>query len=112
MIGLVWAVVLNLLAASAPAAWAGPEPKAKEVRAEGCVEAGVEARCLVLRDLKSGDLYNLLVNEPRPAIGDGIEFTGVPFDGMTYCMQGTAVKVTAWTRKSQVKCTKQAAPGK
>jgi hypothetical protein len=109
---LVGPAVLTMLAVAAATAAAGPEPKAKEVRAVGCVEAGVEANCLVLRDLKSGELFNLLVKEPRPAIGDGIEFTAVPFDGMTYCMQGTAVKVTAWTRKAQVKCTKQAAPGK
>jgi hypothetical protein len=79
------------------------------VRAEGCVEPGVEARCLVLRDLKSGKLYNLLVKEPRPVVGDGIEFTGVPFDGVTYCMQGVAVEVTTWTRKDHVKCTEQKA---
>jgi len=105
----VLAVVLTLLTTSA---WAGPEPKAKEVRGEGCVEPGVEARCLVLRDLKSGKLYNLLGKDPRPAPGEGIEFTGVLFDGMTYCMQGTAVEVTAWTHKDSVKCTQGAAPKK
>jgi hypothetical protein len=112
MITLRSAVALTLFTAAAAIAWAGAEPKAKEVRAEGCVEPGVEAHCLVLRDLKSGKLYNLLVKEPRPAIGDGIEFSGAPFDGMTYCMQGIAVEVTAWARKDSLKCSQGAAPKK
>ena len=104
------AVAAMLLAATAGASGAGPAPEPKQVRAEGCVEAGVEMRCLVLKDVKSGKLYNLLVNEPRPNIGDGIEFTGVPFEGATYCMQGIAVKVTDWARKDSLKCSPSATP--
>jgi|CZKF01.1.fsa_nt_gi hypothetical protein len=89
---------------------AGSTPDPKQVRAVGCVEAGVEMRCLVLKDMKSGKLYNLLVKEPRPKIGDGIEFTGVPFDGVTYCMQGIAVQVTDWTHKDSLKCSQGDAP--
>ncbi|MGO9318450.1 MAG: hypothetical protein ACLPXT_13370 [Terracidiphilus sp.] len=99
-----------LLVATVAASGAGPTPEPKQVRAEGCVEAGVEMHCLVLKDVKSGKLYNLLVKEPRPNIGDGIEFTGVPFDGVTYCMQGTAVKVTDWARKDSLKCSQGEAP--
>ena len=104
------AVAAMLLAATAGASGAGPAPEPKQVRAEGCVEAGVEMRCLVLKDVKSGKLYNALVNEPRPNIGDGIEFTGVPFEGATYCMQGIAVKVTDWARKDSLKCSPSATP--
>jgi hypothetical protein len=99
-----------MLAGAAVAAGAGPTPEAKPVRGEGCVEAGVEMRCLVLKDLKSGKLYNLLVKEPRPMIGDGIEFTGVPYDGVTYCMQGIAVKVTYWARKASLQCSPSQTP--
>ncbi|MGB9407082.1 MAG: hypothetical protein WCA89_06060 [Terracidiphilus sp.] len=104
------AVAAMMLAGTAAASGAGPTPEPKQVRAEGCVEQGVEMRCLVLKDLKSGKLYNLLVKEPRPNIGDGIEFTGVPFDGVTYCMQGIAVKVTDWKRKDDLRCGQNDAP--
>jgi hypothetical protein len=104
------AVTVTMLAVTSTAFGAGPTEKPKQVRAEGCVEAGVEMRCLVLKDMKSGTLYNLLVKEPRPKIGEGIEFTGVPFDGVTYCMQGIAVQVTDWTRKDSLKCIQGEAP--
>jgi hypothetical protein len=104
------AVTTMMLIVTAAASGAGPAPEPKQVRAEGCVEAGVEMRCLVLKDVKSGKLYNLLVKEPRPNIGDGIEFTGVPFDGVTYCMQGIAVKVTDWKRKDTLQCSQGEAP--
>ncbi len=101
-----------LLAGFAATAHAGPDAKPGTLHAEGCVQPGVEARCLVLKDVKSGKLYNLLVKEPRPAIGDGIEFTAAPFEGMTYCMQGIAVTVSSWSRKDSLKCTQAAPPGK
>jgi hypothetical protein len=34
----------------------------------------------------------------------------VPFDGVTYCMQGIAVKVTDWARKDSLKCSQDEAP--
>ncbi|MGD0294050.1 MAG: hypothetical protein ABSB30_09365 [Terracidiphilus sp.] len=104
------AVAAMMIAVTAGASGAGPAPQPKQVRAEGCVEAGVEMRCLVLKDVKSGKLYNVFFTEPRPNIGDGIEFTGVPFDGVTYCMQGTPVKVTDWARKDSLNCNQGEAP--
>jgi hypothetical protein len=98
------------LAGAATASGAGPVSKSNVVRGEGCVEAGIEMRCLVVKDVKSGKLYNLMVREPKPIIGDGIEFTGVPFDGVTYCMQGIALKVTDWARKDSLKCSNSEAP--
>jgi hypothetical protein len=92
-----------LIAAAATAA-PGQPPEPKSVHGQGCVEAGVEVRCLVVKDIESGKLYNLLVDDPRPAIGEGIEFTGVVFDGATYCMQGEPVRVMKWTHKDSLKC--------
>jgi len=103
-------VLIAVVLAGSAAARPGQEQKAKEVHAAGCVQAGIEVRCLVLRDVKSGKLYNVLIKDPRPAIGDGIEFTAVPFEGMTYCMQGTPVLVTSWARKDSLKCTPGEAP--
>ena len=97
------------LAAAAVTAAAGPAPEGKPVTGQGCVEAGVEAKCLVVRDVKSGVLYNLLIKGTQPEVGTGIEFTGAPFDGMTICMQGTPLNVTKWTRDNSLKCAPPAA---
>jgi len=90
----------------------GQAPESKEVLAKGCVEPGIEARCLMVKDVPSGKLYNVLIKEPRPAIGDEIEFTAVPYNGVTYCMQGIPVKVTRWVRKDDLKCSQGDKPRK
>ena len=92
-----------LITAAATAA-SGQPPEPKSVHGEGCVEAGAEMRCMVVKDIESGKLYNLLIKDPQPAIGEGIEFTGVVFDGATYCMQGEPVQVIKWTHKDSLKC--------
>ncbi|HTX76940.1 MAG TPA: hypothetical protein VMD29_12100 [Terracidiphilus sp.] len=84
-----------------------PKQESKKVEGAGCVEAGVEAGCLVLKDIRSGKTFNLIVSEPRPHAGEGIEFTGTLFDGVTTCMQGRAVQVASWEHKDTLKC----APG-
>ena len=99
------ALAAMTLAGAAGLDGAAQAPDSKEVRAKGCVEPGVEARCLIVKDVKSGKLYNVFIKEPRPAIGDGIEFTAVPYNGVTYCMQGIAVQVTSWARKDDLKCS-------
>lgn len=109
----VWmAMAAVAMAGCAATAFAGQAEKPKEVHGTGCVQAGVEARCLVVKDVKSGRLYNLMFKEPRPTIGEGIEFTGEPFDGVTVCMQGAPVKVTEWKRDESLKCSEGEAPGK
>ena len=37
---------------------------AKQVHAEGCIEPGVETGCLIVKDMKSGTLYNALIKGP------------------------------------------------
>ena len=101
------AILMLAAAILASAAGARPPQAPKPVEGEGCVQAGVEAHCLVLKDLKTGNLYDLLIKGARPPVGLGIEFTGVPHDGPTTCMQGIAVDVTEWARKDALKC----APG-
>ncbi len=78
---------------------------AKQVHAEGCVEQGVETGCLVVKDMKGGTLYNILVKGLRPGVGEGIEFTGSAHDGPTSCMQGVALDVIKWTPKKSLKCS-------
>ena len=50
-------------------------PAGKTVTGSGCVEAGVEAGCLVLKDTKTGTLYNLFFQGTPPAINTAIRFT-------------------------------------
>ncbi|MBZ5523077.1 MAG: hypothetical protein LAP21_12640 [Acidobacteriia bacterium] len=69
----------------------------KTVTGSGCVEAGVEAGCLVLKDRKTGTLFNLFFKGTPPAIGTAIRFTGNLHEGPTTCQQGTAVNVTKFT---------------
>jgi hypothetical protein len=102
MKGTIFAA-MALIAAAATVS-TGQTPEAKPVHGQGCVEAGVEARCLVVKDVKSGILYNLLIKGTRPDIGIGIDFTGVPFDGMSYCMQGVVLEVSNWTPDTSLKC--------
>ncbi len=90
----------------------GNQSEPKQVHAEGCVEQGVEAGCMVVKDVKSGVVYNILIKGKRPSAGDGIVFTAVPHDGVTHCMQGTAVEVFNWTPKSSLHCTHGEPPNK
>ncbi len=105
---LVVAAIAGTLAAS-PIAFGGPPERPPQIRGEGCVEPGVEARCLIVKDVRSGELFNLFVKGVQPAIGSGIEFVGVPHHGMTTCTQGTAVDVLTWARRD-LKCTQGTAP--
>jgi hypothetical protein len=91
---------------------AGPPQKPPQIHGEGCVEPGAEARCLVVTDLKSGNLYTLLIKGMQPEIGSGIEFTGLPHKGVTTCMQGTAVDVQTWAHKDALKCSQTTPPMK
>jgi hypothetical protein len=54
----------------------------------------------------------VFIKDPKPSIGDGIEFTGVPHNGLTTCMQGIALDVTDWARKDSLKCSQLEAPKK
>lgn len=91
-----------------------PSPKTAPVpvHGQGCVASGVEAGCLVVKDSSSGVLYNLLITGARPKVGQGIEFTAIPYDGLTYCMQGAPVKVTQWAQKDSIKCPANETPDK
>jgi hypothetical protein len=89
-----------------------PDPKAARVHGEGCVAPGAETRCVLVRNPKTGVVFNLLIKGMQPEIGSGIEFTGVPHHSITTCMQGTAIDVESWSRKDGLKCTQPTAPQK
>jgi hypothetical protein len=86
-------VAVLALAAGSPAFADQP------IRVEGCVEAGVEAGCLVLR-ATDGKVYNVTAAKPAPAIGAYGEIVGaIKDDAMSICMQGSIVSPAAWTAK-------------
>ena len=99
---------IALLGILLSAAAVAQEPK--PVKGQGCVAAGVEASCLVVKDVKTGVLYNLFFTGTKPAVGTGIEFTGIPRDVMTTCMQGTPLEVSNWSRVDALKCSSSPAP--
>ncbi len=110
---IVLAIAATMLAGF-PAATAvtASVPESKQVHAQGCVQAGVEARCLMVKDLRSGKLYNVLFKGLLPSVGERIEFTGILHNGISMCMQGIPVEVTQWAHKEALKCTPGEAPRK
>ena len=72
------------------------------IKVTGCVAAGVEAGCLVLRTT-TGKTYDVTAAKPAPTPGaygdvDGTLKTG----GVTTCQQGSAISPATWTEKSKV----------
>lgn len=94
---------------SISAAFAVPQQKRSQIRGEGCVEPGVETRCLVVKDVRTGVIFELFFKGIQPAIGSGIEFSGVPHRGITTCNQGPVLDVVGWAHKD-LKCTEGTAP--
>ena len=95
---------LVLGAAIFAAAQESTPPQTNEIQISGCVQKGVEAGCLMLKDTQTGKLYQLLIRGQRPEAESAIEVTGAPFRGMTSCMQGQPVSVFKWSRSDARQC--------
>jgi hypothetical protein len=68
------------------------------VHATGCVEQGVEAGCLVLKDIKTKTLYDLKFDKKPAPVGTAIEFDGVSHAGeVDHCQQGKIVHIQKWS---------------
>jgi hypothetical protein len=78
-----------------PACTAAPAKPAVAgtITATGCVAAGIEAGCRTLTDAKTGKSYTLFFTGTAPAPGTAITFTGVPFTGVSACMQSNPITV-------------------
>ena len=77
----------------------------------GCVSKGVEAGCLILKDMNQKTVYNVFFKGKKPGIDTAISFQGQVHSGMTMCMQGTAVDVTKW-HQVKLHCPQEDAPPK
>jgi len=68
------------------------------VHGTGCVEKGVEAGCLVLKDVKTKDRVRLKFDDKPASVGTAITFDGVSHSGeVDPCQQGKIVHVQKWT---------------
>jgi hypothetical protein len=110
--GFVSAVVALALAAAAASISAAPPTAAKQVKGTGCVQAGVEAGCLVVKDAASGNLYSLMIKGAKPAVGIGIDFVGAPISGASQCMQGIPVQISTWSHNEGLQCGSSRGKGK
>jgi hypothetical protein len=72
-------------------------PQAEVIKAEGCVQPGVEAGCLILKTFNGKQSYNVFFHDgKKPAAGRAISFEGVEHRGPATCMQRTPVDVEKW----------------
>lgn len=74
------------------------------IRSSGCVKAGVEAGCLVLKGFKDKKTYSLHFPGKKPDLDTAISFEGTDGSADT-CMQGIVANVTRWT-PLKMKCPK------
>jgi hypothetical protein len=72
------------------------------IKVMGCVAAGVEAKCLVLRTI-TGKTYDITAAKPAPTPGSYGDVEGtLKTDGVTTCQQGPAINPATWTETSKV----------
>jgi hypothetical protein len=72
------------------------------IKVTGCVAAGVEAKCLVLRTI-TGKTYYISAAKPAPAPGTYGDIDGtLKTEGVTTCQQGPAINPATWTEKGKV----------
>lgn len=76
-----------------------------EVKGAGCLRAGVEHGCFILKDSKSGKEFNLHFKDGDvPPVDTFISFTGTR-GGISTCQQGEVVQVTKWKKHNDKVCT-------
>ena len=108
-----WVLAMALAGAGVCAGGQEAQPAQQdEIHAIGCVEKGVEAGCLLLKDAATSKVYQLLVRGSRPEAGMGIEVAGSRFRGVTSCMQGLPVAVRRWSRSEGQQCKGSGGAGK
>jgi hypothetical protein len=72
------------------------------IKVTGCVAAGVEAKCLVLRTT-AGKTYDITAAKPAPAPGTYGDVEGtLKTEGVTICQQGPAINPATWTETGKV----------
>jgi hypothetical protein len=79
-----------------------PSVADEPIKVTGCVAAGVEAKCLVLR-ATTGKTYDITAAKPAPAPGAFGDVDGtLKTDAVTTCQQGPAINPATWTERAKV----------
>jgi hypothetical protein len=90
------------VAALLASAFVTPSLADEPIKVTGCVAAGVEAKCLVLRTVTS-KTYDITAAKPAPTPGSYGDVEGtLKTEGVTSCQQGPAINPATWTEKGKV----------
>jgi hypothetical protein len=73
-----------------------PPPAAKTVHILGCVSTGVE-RCLIIRDIRNGQTYQINAANPLPPLGTAVHLTGTIANIVDFCQQGPVLNNIKWS---------------
>jgi hypothetical protein len=76
---------------------------AEEVVVSGCVEQGVEGRCLILRS--GNKVYDITAASPRPQVGTYGVVSGSVSHNPAICMQGTRLSPAKWKEDKTRSCS-------
>lgn len=68
---------------------------AEEITVSGCVAAGVEASCIILK-AAGGKTYDISAAQPAPVPGTYGTLKGTVTDNMSVCQQGPVVDPAEW----------------
>ncbi|GEM_PF-1794260 len=81
----------------------------KSITVTGCVQQGVEAKCLILRTF-AGKTYNVTAAKPTPTPGTYGTVKGtLKSDGVDTCQQGPIIDPASWSMRGKF-CPKARRP--
>lgn len=94
MIGRLIAIVAIAFIATA----AHAQQKGEQVTLLGCVSAGVERGCLMIKDRSGGKTYQINASRPRPSPAQRLVvlLTGTVTDKVDFCQQGPVLENITW----------------
>ena len=93
--GLLFAAALAGVLLTNAADAQQPLPPAKTVNILGCVSKGVEL-CLIIRDIRSGQTYQINAANPPPPLGSAVHLTGTIATVVDFCQQGPVLTNIKW----------------
>jgi len=75
---------------------------AADISVTGCVEPGVEAGCLLIKD--ADKTYNVTHAKPTPQVGQHGTVSGTLSEGISICQQGKILDPAVWTPDTGKSC--------
>ncbi len=107
------AVAAIALIASSANAQQQPQAIGEQVLMLGCVAAGIERGCLVIKDRASGKTYQISAARPRPNPTQRlvVVLTGNVTDKADTCQQGPVLENITWAYTKMVCDASESPPG-